>query len=304
MKRLVSLILMSILIVISTGCKSRGNINVQNSSSDDSSAKSQSVASSSEENAVSSNIKSDGESQLTASGGSTSSKGQNSKAQNSKGNSAANTGKTEVKTPSSSKSDSRSTSKSTTSSSSSEQSAKENSTAEKTCPICGGKLNADGSCNVMHDYTGYGHCIYDGSTVYIVCDTCGQRWPESSYAEPINWVNDHALNCYNEHNKTYIYCDYCGKKCEEGTMYRDSYCSRECLINSGYYCPNCESRLYIDGCHNCGYGMKCDRCGQTKTADCDKRYCTVCGAHTGHTADAHCPVCNSTEHTVHPTDNR
>lgn len=129
------------------------------------------------------------------------------------------------------------------------------------CPICGSTDFVNGQCQTIHDYTGYGHCTYDAATgtVYVVCSSCGQSWPRSSFSDPSAFVNGHALACYAQHHKTYITCIQCGASYEEGTepecMRTTGYCSTACQLASGNYCPVCLSALYIDGCHNCGYGQ-------------------------------------------------
>lgn len=129
------------------------------------------------------------------------------------------------------------------------------------CPICGSTDFVNGQCQTIHDYTGYGHCTYDAATgtVYVVCSSCGQSWPRSSFSDPSAFVNGHALACYAQHHKTYITCIQCGASYEEGTepecLRTTGYCSTACQLASGNYCPVCLSALYIDGCHNCGYGQ-------------------------------------------------
>lgn len=132
------------------------------------------------------------------------------------------------------------------------------SIAENTCPICGRTL-VNGQCDVIHTY-GYGWSVYNKATdsVYIVCDSCQQAWPMTVFPDVYEFGNVHGRPCYNEYHKTYIYCGYCYKRFEEGTepefMKQTGYCSEECMMNTGYYCPVCKSPLYVDGCHNCGAG--------------------------------------------------
>ena len=80
--------------------------------------------------------------------------------------------------------------------------------ADGACPICGSTDFVNGQCQTIHDYTGYGHCTYDAATgtVYVVCSSCGQSWPRSSFSDPSAFVNGHALACYAQHHKTYITC--------------------------------------------------------------------------------------------------
>lgn len=133
------------------------------------------------------------------------------------------------------------------------------SSSSNICPICGYEL-VNGVCQVIHTYSGYGYCIYDEGSgiVYVVCNSCGGTWPRSSFADVYDFVYQHGIACYNEHHKTYIICQQCGTAFEEGTepeiMRQTGYCSTACQLASGYYCPVCMSALYIDGCHNCGYG--------------------------------------------------
>ena len=129
------------------------------------------------------------------------------------------------------------------------------------CPICGSTNLINGQCQIIHDYTAYGYCTYDAASgiVYVVCNTCGQSWPRDTFADTKDFVYGHALSCYSSHHKVYITCRYCGASYEEGTepecMKTSGYCSVDCMIGSGLYCPVCLSALYIDGCHNCGYGQ-------------------------------------------------
>lgn len=128
------------------------------------------------------------------------------------------------------------------------------------CPICEHPL-VNGKCQYIHTYSGYGYCTYDEATgtVYVVCNSCGQSWPRDSFADVWSFTKQHAISCYAEHHKVYITCEQCGAAFEEGTepeiMRTTGYCSTACQLASGYYCPVCLSALYIDGCHNCGYGM-------------------------------------------------
>lgn len=134
--------------------------------------------------------------------------------------------------------------------------------AAGTCPICGAKLNANGKCEVYHGYSGYGYCIYDeaSNTVYIVCYSCGGQWPMGTFADTFDFINRHAAACDAEHHKTYVTCSTCGKQFEEGTitLIDGLYCSTECQMASGNYCPNCGAALYVDGCHSCGWGRAPD----------------------------------------------
>ena len=129
------------------------------------------------------------------------------------------------------------------------------------CPICGSTYFVNGQCQTIHDYSGYGHCTYDAATntVYVHCNSCGQTWPRGTFADSYDFVRSHGQACYEEHNKSYMACAQCGALYEEGTepeiLLATGYCSTACQLASGYYCPNCLSALYIDGCHNCGYGQ-------------------------------------------------
>lgn len=76
------------------------------------------------------------------------------------------------------------------------------------CPICDRELEPDGSCITIHNYTGYGHQVYENGTVYIVCNTCGQKFNRDNYAEPRDWSYAHAIGCYgNAHRERCGDCD-------------------------------------------------------------------------------------------------
>lgn len=132
------------------------------------------------------------------------------------------------------------------------------SVAKNTCPICGGTL-VNGECDMLHGYLGYGQSIYHKATdsVYIVCRSCKQAWPMTKFSDPYEYGRWHGYQCYDDYHKSYTNCRYCWKEFEEGTepelLKKTGYCSEECMVNSGNYCPKCKSPLYIDGCHNCGY---------------------------------------------------
>lgn len=173
------------------------------------------------------------------------------------------------------------------------------------CPICDSKLNSDGSCNTFHGYTGYGIEIYDEATktVYVVCNSCGQRWPRGTFSDPWAFSKEHGIACYNQANMPVMECGYCGKEWKEtdwDKMYKGQYCNRECAMATGYYCPNCEAGLYVDGCHNCGYKEICSECGKESSGECLKQFCSICNSHAGHGTEKHCPTCQSLDHTTHP----
>ena len=311
MKRIIVILVLMIAIIV-IGLTSCGEDKGSSSSSDCRSVSGSSSCSISISGGASSSHKDKGDISSNSSSDLSSSKGLSKDKTLANSNTTASSANKKPNSAASSKANSTSSVSSSSKVTSSVTSTANTINGTKICPICGINLNADGSCNTIHDYTGYGHCIYEGGVVYIVCDTCGGRWNRDSYGSPQEWANAHAINCYNEHNKSYIICDYCGKTCEEGTMYKGMYCSRECLIGSGMYCPNCESELYRDGCHACGYGRTCSRCGQPISSECNKRYCTTCASHAGHTASdhcrwcntvnctaTHCPECGSVEHSSH-----
>lgn len=69
---------------------------------------------------------------------------------------------------------------------------------EGICPVCGSQLNPDGSCNVVHEYAGYAMAYYDeqAGQVYIICNSCGQRFWRSDFSDPREFALSHGYPCF------------------------------------------------------------------------------------------------------------
>lgn len=183
------------------------------------------------------------------------------------------------------------------------------------CPICNSKLEADGRCYTVHNYTGYAYQIYDETTdcVYVVCNTCGQKWKRNSFSNPWEFSNQHGISCYHKANQTvFEFEDGCEGKhtfkgnCEKApkpTATPVPTCN-VCGSTEHASHPVCRDTGHtIDGtCSVCGstyIAPKCSEIGHSADGTCN-----VCGnSYTTPVSTpelARCDICGSTDHIIHP----